>query len=213
MASSEKMNKLMQGLEKAQQLMKVTQTSAFNKYASDKGRDGSLMSEDFSIDDYVTSSNHNQNLSISQNVPNKGLPQAIYESIMENPLNPNNDNALDELFSHGKIKKLNNNEQKKTYSDYVNEEKIVQNQSQNQPIQVTGGNIDYSLIKLIIEDVIEKKLDDIKSKILNESVNKQPSIASIRFNGNKFHFLTNNGDVYEADLKYIKNIKDNKNKK
>ena len=203
----------MRGLENAQKLMKVTQTSSFDKYAFEKGKDGSLMSEDFSLSDYAQSTNNGNNLSVNKNIPNKGLPNAIYESLINNPLNPDDNNELDELFSQGKLKKPNLTENQKKYSDYVNEEKIIQNNnSQQQPIQVTGGSIDYSIIKLIIEDIIDKKLEDIKTKILNESVNNQPSIDSIRFNGNKFHFLTGNGDIYEADLKYIKNIKDNKKK-
>ena len=209
MASSIKTDNFLKNLENAQRLMKVTQSSAFNKYATEKGKSGVLMDEDFMAKRAMSKANGN--LNVTKNTPNKGLPNAIYESIVNNPLNQDEGSALDNILSQGKLKKPLVTEENKSFSDYVNEEN-----EQNNTIQSSipnTGNIDYSLIKLIIEDTINKKLDEIKSKLLTESVNNQTSISSIRFNGNKFHFLTSNGDVYEADLKYIKNIKTDKNKK
>ena len=65
----------------------------------------------------------------------------------------------------------------------------------------TGGGIDYSLIKTIIDESVSRQL-----KSLNESTG--PTMRGMRFiNGNAFQFVDNKGNLYEAVLKLKKRAK------
>ena len=79
-------------------------------------------------------------------------------------------------------------------------------------MQMNG--VDYSLIKTIVEDCIRKYAGSITKKILSEQKNQQSltdQLKAIRI-GESFTFITSNGDLYEAELKFKKNINKQKNK-
>lgn len=74
---------------------------------------------------------------------------------------------------------------------------------------VNAGAIDYSLIKTIVEDCIRKYSSSIVKNIVNESkrlVSNDDELKAIKI-GESFKFITSNGDLYEAELKFKKNIK------
>lgn len=68
--------------------------------------------------------------------------------------------------------------------------------------------MDYSLIKTIVEDCVRKYASSITKKVLSEQKNiaiSDDQLRAIRI-GESFTFITSNGDLYEAELKFKKNI-------
>lgn len=65
--------------------------------------------------------------------------------------------------------------------------------------------VDYSLIKTIVESVIEEKLSDIKYSLLNENVRHDNSKnLSMIMLGENFTFVDSEGNMYKCgDLKYV----------
>lgn len=111
-----------------------------------------------------------------------GLPTEIYESIISNPLIPNS--SIFENFDMSKVVKAS------------------QIQTENsKPINQT--ELTEEKLESLIEKVLEKVLN---KKTLNENKEKVNNLNTIRITENKLQFLTSNGDLYVADLKFVKNI-------
>ena len=140
-------------------------------------------------------------------VKNSKLPTEILESMMNNKIDTSslgngispNGSILDQLntFTNGKL--LKENKPKPTIKNTV--QKVVEQTSQvSQPV-------DYSMIKMIVDEAIRKYSNAMKKTMLTESkkLNEDNSLQAMKI-GNKFSFITKNGDLYEANLKFIKNI-------
>ena len=61
------------------------------------------------------------------------------------------------------------------------------------------------MIKMIVEDCMKKYTSALKKSMINESKNSDDSLKAMKI-GDKFSFITKNGDLYEAELKFVKNI-------
>ena len=84
--------------------------------------------------------------------------------------------------------------------------KKVQRVNEQTVVVPQASSIDYSLIKTIVEDCMKKYSSAIVKKVLNESIgNGEDSLKAIKV-GDKFSFITSSGDLYEAELKFKKNI-------
>lgn len=71
--------------------------------------------------------------------------------------------------------------------------------------------IDYNKIEEMIDKSIKKNLATIKKSLLTENnIINSNELQALKI-GNKFSFITKNGDLYEANLKFIKNIKKSTN--
>lgn|SRR5574344_1316039 len=81
-------------------------------------------------------------------------------------------------------------------------------QTEYQPSTVasTQSGIDYSLIKSIVDESIRKYSNALYKKLISEHKDKV-NIISL---GDKFNFVTEDGNVYEAELSFKKNIKKKK---
>ena len=205
---------LNKGLANSQKIMKSINDGSFDKYASTvQGKSKSLYDNfDLTQGSSLSSAQSYQTIESSGNTKKyKGLPKAIYESLVNNPLNEST-SVLDNLFSNGKLVKENNEQQSSDKTSTVSFTAMQNNLNENrQQQQMTTSNIDYSLIRMIVEDVITKKLESLPSSLLKESKdNDNVDLTTIRINGDKLNFLTSNGDLYEAELKFVRNIKKKK---
>lgn len=103
------------------------------------------------------------------------------------------------------------------YQDMANSKKEemgipVSNQSKrNNVVEQTSSNVDYSLINKIINETVKKYAKLTKKQMLDEQKESDGSMLKAMKIGNKFSFITENGDVYEAKLVKKGNI--NKMKK
>ena len=143
-----------------------------------------------------------------ETVKNSKLPPEIIESMMKNKIDTTMINGG--IGSNGSIlDQLNAMTNGKLMQEVSIKNKESKNESTNNVIQTSSNpNIDYSMIKMIVEDCMKKYYSSLKKSIINESKNSSSNdnfLQAMKI-GNKFSFITKNGDLYEANLKFIKNI-------
>lgn len=75
----------------------------------------------------------------------------------------------------------------------------------------SSSSVDYSMIKMIVEDCMKKYTSALKKSILNESktATNENNLQVMKI-GDKFSFVDGNGNLYEAKLTFIKNIREQK---
>lgn len=144
-----------------------------------------------------------------ETVKNTKLPPEIIESMMKNKIDTTMINGG--MGSSGSIiDQLNEMTNGKLMQDVSIKNKESKNESNNNNVMQTSSNpsVDYSMIKMIVEDCMKKYYSSLKKSIINESKNLSSNDNSLQAMkiGNKFSFITKNGDLYEANLKFIKNI-------
>lgn len=85
-------------------------------------------------------------------------------------------------------------------------EQAVPKQVVTEQNQMIGG-VDYSMIKMIVDECMRKYTSALKKTILTENKNSDSNgtLKAMKI-GDKFTFVTDNGDLYEAKLTFIKNI-------
>lgn len=206
-------NKVMAALSKAQMLI---HKDSVNNIGNSKGNVSSIydvpsdvgyMAESVSTANYSIPSNDNyvEDSVISSygstqpRVMNTSLPTEIFESMTKNYINtdelkkgvPELGGSILDNFSLPK--------QRPVKKDIIKE--VTQN-------SVQSSNIDYSLIKTIVEDCVKKYTSALKKSIINESkesLNEVGTLQAMKI-GDKFSFIDGNGNLYEAKLTFIKNI-------
>lgn len=142
------------------------------------------------------------------------LPVEILESfkskqidttLLNGGMDKSNGSVLDQLdmLTNGKVLQQENIQKPQ-------QKQIVQETIQVQP-QVTS-TVDYSMIKMIVEECMRKYTSALKKQILSESKSTQESntLQAMKI-GNKFSFIDSKGNLYEATLKKIKNINEKEN--
>ena len=137
------------------------------------------------------------------------LPVEILESfkskqidttLLYGGMGKSNGSVLDQLdmLTNGKVLQQENVQKPQ-------QKQTVQETVQVQP-QVTS-TVDYSMIKMIVEDCMRKYTSALKKQILSESKTTQDNVTLQAMKiGNKFSFIDSKGNLYEATLKKIKNI-------
>ena len=133
------------------------------------------------------------------------IPKSILESIIKEPLDmPTSDAKMDALTER-LSKKLPSGIgrsyeiQSKLENTLPKASKV--NEASTKAMDHNGG-VDYELIKMIVENVIDKKINSIQSALLTESKNDGTSLKAMKM-GNKFLFLDNDNNVYECQMKFI----------
>lgn len=131
------------------------------------------------------------------NLDGRNIPKNIVESIINNPLDMPTiiDTKMDKLEQKlaGKGIKAAVDIMKKTDRQYqeAKDKLIEQNKRDN------GTSVDYELIKTLIENAIDKKLDESVSHT-HEYI---PSMKYMSFK-DKFYFVDNDDNVFECVMKY-----------
>lgn len=141
----------------------------------------------------------NQNRLVQEEAPraSKFLPKEIVEAFKQNPIG---------------------NDPINTSNDEVQEVKQIMKNSNNLPTQnvineQTTNGVDYGLIKTIIESAVKKYANALNKRIISENKSTaKGNISELKAMkiGNKFSFISENGDIYEAKLIFKGNIKDKK---
>lgn len=141
-----------------------------------------------------------------ENISGSKLPDAIKRSIISNPLieQPLEDprmNELTEKLAKGipgiqkSMQILNDLERKDAEKKALNEERIINTNPQGQ-----NGTIDYSVIRSIIEEVVDEKLSKF-APMLTESVGGNCGALSVmNIKNNKFLFLDDNDNIFECQM-------------
>jgi hypothetical protein len=210
-ASEESIKRFMMAQDRAKKLIQMDVNGGFKQYEQ-KARESAEMSlNEDSIPQYQ-SQPQQQTMSYNQeplNIKtNSKLPKEILESFKTKQIDPSplgygvNSSILDEV---------NYRTQGKLYNE---ETKPQVQQSKKQIIETTqttnNSNVDYSMIKMIVEECMRKYVGSLKKTILNESKSNSSDELQAMKIGDKFSFITKNGDLYEAELKFIKNLNNKK---
>lgn len=128
------------------------------------------------------------------------IPKSILNSIIKNPLDmPSTDPKMD-AFTQKLQEKL---------PEGINRSYAIQNVLEGKDkAKVTdekshSNSIDYEMIKMIVENAVEKKLSELKGTLLTEGKeNDSHSLRAMKI-GNKFLFLDNDNNIFECQMKYI----------
>lgn len=148
-----------------------------------------------------------------ERVKNSRMSSAILEDMVKHPIDTTALNAQRLESASGNL-----NENMDRFSRMVAGAKMVDKRTNEldgkSPVrkQVTesvggGGVIDYSLIKTIVNECIETKLNEITKKgLLSEAA----TIKGIGLSNGKIKIVDNKGNVYSAKLEYQGNTKDKK---
>ena len=84
----------------------------------------------------------------------------------------------------------------------IMEENIQQPQVQ-QVVPQYSAQIDYPMIRTIVEEIVRKYTTSLSKKMVNENKSSEVNTISL---GKTFKFLANNGDIYECSMKKVGNI-------
>ena len=136
------------------------------------------------------------------------LPPAILESFRENPISDDAALMKEVLADSGDLSFL---EESMAIQQPVRRQ--VMNETVQQPQfvpQQVSQQIDYPMIRTIVEEIVRKYAGSITKKVLNESKGANLSTVNTMMLGEKFKFLTDDGDIYECTMRKIGNVKDKK---
>lgn len=81
-------------------------------------------------------------------------------------------------------------------------------QQASQPVQYQQ-QVDYPMIRTIVEEIVRKYASSLNKKIINESKGGTSSLNTMVI-GDKFKFLDDAGNVYECAMKKVANIHNKK---
>lgn len=215
----ENISRFMNAKERARKLIQMDANGSLDKYKQDAISEGRMTfssGEDGGVINTTIMEHSNNDLNQYNNVPpqdfhiNKSkLPMEIIESfktkqidttLLNGGMGKSNGSVLDQLdmLTNGKV--LSQESIQKPQ-----QKQIVQETVQVQP-QVTTS-IDYSMIKMIVEDCMRKYTSALKKQILSENKTAQDAgtLQAMKI-GNKFSFIDSKGNVYEATLTKKGNI-------
>ncbi len=141
------------------------------------------------------------------------VPQAIRESFAKNPIDVNSlygtQGGTDELsFLNETVQQPNAPRQTQNVRQIVNEGLGTQQTQQYVP----SSQIDYPMIRTIVEETVRKYALALNKKIISEGKEKQGGKLTTLTIGESFKFLDDDGNLYECTMKKIGNIKDKKKK-
>lgn len=204
-ASEESIKRFMMAQDRAKKLIQMDVNGGLKQYEKKARQTAEMSLNEETTPQYQTQPQMNFTQEPLSTKTNSKLPKEILESFKTKQIDTAplgygvNSSILDEV---------NYRTQGKLYK----EEKKTQTQQQiNETQQPTNqANVDYSMIKMIVEECMRKYMGSLKKTIINESkTNNNDELQAMKI-GDKFSFITKNGDLYEAELKFIKNLNNKK---
>ena len=184
--------RFMSSQDRARQIINMDRKGKLNEMANNLDIGFTDDNNDMSLDCIRGKyANQNQERQTNEQVmTNSKLPKEILQSFKENKIDIGENKFLDEVVN-------------KT----VEEKRVVKQPIVEQQSTVGGQQIDYSMIKMIVEECMRKYTSSLKKSILNESksVNEGNSLKAMKI-GDKFSFIDDSGNLYEAKLTFVKNI-------
>ena len=209
----DKRARLQSAMSKAAKLMQLESNGTLDKIAKAKKEsiNESLNGEVATSDLMTTSRNRNTQAPtitrrMGENANN--VPAAIREAFMKNPID---DSTLYEaLGEQGDGRSLSflteglmPKEQPQSVREIVNEGvQHVQPQ-----VQYATSQIDYPMIRTIVEEIVRKYASSLNKKIVSEGKGNEISTIAL---GKNFRFLDSAGNIYECSMKKVGNVNDKK---
>ena len=179
--------------EHANEIMDTMKTNApNNEYFSGNYNFDSLYLNEDTSSSYQTQQNNNSNV-------NMNVAASIRESMMSNPIDVSSLNPEASVLDTLGVKSKPRQQQPR--------QMVTENITPKQTFtSAMNSGIDYSIFKAIVEECIDRKLNEHFSKqSLNENTLKTIGLAE-----GKIKLIDNKGNVYLSNLQYQGNIKDKK---
>lgn len=204
---SENANRFKAAISRARKLTQMDANGSLDSYKQNALNEGKMSFNENGVDVQLTPSHEttNYNYVSESKISKSKLPKAVLESMKKNPINTDmlgvDTGAASVLDSF--IPKQTIQEERKPH------QRIVE---QAQPTTI-ASNVDYSLIKTIVEDCVKKYTSTLKKSLVNENKslitesNSENTMQAMKI-GNKFTFIDAKGNLYEAKLKKVGNIND-----
>ena len=202
-------SKLKDVLNRAKRITQMDVNGQLNEVANRARENGKMEYNDENIqylqENQVPKAQSVQSMPNTIHAPKRnGIPKEIFESFSKNQIDTSPLNVSTSILDQIGITKKQAVQSKK--ATLTENKQPVRNVASEQNISTNTG-VDYSLIRMIVEDAVKKSMASLSKKMLTESkknLNEQVKIINI---GDKFSFVTDNGDLYEAKLVFKKNIK------
>ena len=213
-ASEESIKRFMMAQDRAKKLIQMDVNGGLKQYEQ-KARQSAEISLNEDVTPQYQAQQPQQQQTINYNQepltikPNSKLPKEILESFKTKQIDPS---PLGYGVSSSILDEVNYRTQGKLYNEETNTQpqaKPKQQLVENVQIPTNATNVDYSMIKMIVEDCMRKYVSSLKKTIINESKNSNDELQALKI-GDKFSFITKNGDLFEAELKFIKNLNNKK---
>ena len=204
-------------------LMKMDSNGQMNQLASNARTNGKLSMNEDGLPTVITStSNTNtqfltesqmQHQQMPQVAPSVGrrnskLPMEIVESFKTTQI----DTSVLGLGTQGSVlDRINFNTNGQLFKEQTPQQIVTEAKPEVKTVTeqapVVTSSVDYSMIKMIVEECMRKYTSALKKTILteNKNTNENNTLKAMKI-GDKFTFVTDNGDLYEAKLTFIKNI-------
>lgn len=204
--SNEALSRFMNSQAKARQLIQMDANGSLDSVVNEAKKNGTLSYDsDGNVNTTIMEQKTQQvpqNYSnIATNTKSK-LPKEIIESFAKNNIDTSGFGI--DSSSPSVLDTLNNMSGGKLYE---NAEKMKKQQIR-ETVTPQSTNVDYSMIKMIVEDCMKKYASLLKKTIIaeNKNVDTSSELKAMKI-GEKFSFIAKNGDIYEAKLKKVGNVK------
>ena len=213
-----KIANLQSAMSRASKLMRLESNGTLDKIAKahkgeineSLGGDGSMTTESM----MTTARNRNTQAPIAGGqmlgAGAGNVPSIIRESFANNPID---ERALYAGLGDGRDLSFLNESMPTQQVQAPSSQEIRQiiNESAPQTMQVPQ-QIDYPMIRTIVEEIVRKYAVSLKNKILTEDKQNMNEVNTVML-GKSFKFLDNQGNIYECQMKKVSNINDVKKKK
>lgn len=210
----ENISRFMMAKDRARRIIQMDANGSLDNIAENAKKNGKMnYSDDGLVNTNIMEHNVQKTPSYTQvsnqamNTKSK-LPKEILESFANNNIDTSmlgvgvgQSSILDQLDSMTNGKLFNEATQPNS-----NRRTVQESTPQQQPT-IVNSSIDYSMIKMIVEDCMKKYTSALKKSLLNESktsVNEN-NLQAMKI-GDKFSFIDNEGNLYEAKMTFVKNI-------
>jgi len=219
-ADPNKVAVLKDAMSRASKLMKLESNGTLNKIAKGHQADiNSAINDPQIITEDIMSIQKAKNTQAPQ--PNMmtfganadNVPSVIRESFMKNPID-----------SAPLYQGLGDNKDMSFLTEMIQPKQQMRKQSQESIKQIVneglpqyqgtqGQQIDYPMIRTIVEEIVRKYAVSLKNKIITEGKDNSNNTLNTLSIGKTFKFLDNAGNIYECTMRKISNINEMKNKK
>lgn len=219
-SSLTKQAKLKNAMSRAKKLIQLESNGTLDKIAkgaregvSDSLKDGSIVTEQL----MTTSRDRRREApmvgqKMGENAMN--VPAAIRESFAKTSID---ESSLYSAFGGGQganddLAFLTEETTTQEYPQRVNAQTQDVRQIVNEGLGYapqTSSQVDYPMIRTIVEEIVRKYAVSLNKKIINENKSSVNEVNTISL-GKTFKFLANDGSIYECTMKKIGNINNRK---
>lgn len=205
----DKRARLQSAMSKAAKLMQLESNGTLDKIAkAKKDSINESLNGEVATSDLMTSSRNRNTQAptirrMGENANN--VPAPIREAFMKNPID---DSTLYEaLGEQGDGRSLSFLTEGLMPKEQPQSVRGIVNEGVQPQVQYATSQIDYPMIRTIVEEIVRKYATSLNKKIVSEGKGNEISTIAL---GKNFRFLDSAGNIYECSMKKVGNVNDKK---